>query len=70
MGEHWDTLSGLMQSDARFGSSHFSAPGHHGLGYSGSCFPKDTQALVTESNGELSLLQATIASNNKLRSVE
>ena len=63
----WDTLVALMKDDDRFGSSHFTAPGDHGFGYSGSCFPKDTSALAFEGAGQLSLLDAVIKSNDRLR---
>jgi UDPglucose 6-dehydrogenase len=63
----WNTLASLMIDDGRFGSSHFLTPGHHGFGYSGSCFPKDTKALAFEGAGQLSLLEAVIKSNDRLR---
>lgn len=67
MGDSWSNLSMLMKFDSRFGSSHFDAPGEHGYGYSGSCFPKDTQALVTESKDRLTLLKSAIEANTRLR---
>ena len=34
-------------SDGRIGDSHLNVPGHDGkLGYGGTCFPKDVNALI------------------------
>ena len=44
---NWDeTVEGFIL-DGRIGHSHLNVPGHDGkLGFGGSCFPKDVQALI------------------------
>jgi UDPglucose 6-dehydrogenase len=42
-----DALEGFV-SDPRIGNSHSNVPGHDGkLGFGGTCFPKDINALIT-----------------------
>ena len=67
-GDHWDGLKEMLQKDERVGKSHLTAPGAHGYGFAGTCFPKDTKAFVAESGGELSLLADAIKCNTRLRS--
>ena len=67
MGENWEQLISMLETDHRIGSTHLRAPGEHGLGYSGTCFPKDTRALIAESKGQLTLLSAVDESNIVLR---
>lgn len=64
---HWHALVGLMSLDSRLGTSHLIAPGDHGLGYSGTCFPKDMEALLYESENQLHLIEAAINVNKELR---
>ena len=47
IGANWeDALQGFV-SDGRVGDSHLNVPGHDGmLGYGGTCFPKDVNALL------------------------
>ena len=47
IGANWeDALRGFV-SDGRIGDSHLNVPGHDGkLGYGGTCFPKDVNALI------------------------
>ena len=47
IGANWeDALKGFV-SDGRIGDSHLNVPGHDGkLGYGGTCFPKDVNALL------------------------
>lgn len=63
----WDSLKDTMQHDDRFGSSHFNAPGDHGYGYGGTCFPKDMNAFAKEGKGKLSLIESAITSNAHLQ---
>jgi UDPglucose 6-dehydrogenase len=61
-----DTVSRGVGLDKRIGPSFLKA----GLGYGGSCFPKDTRALNSISSGiglNFELLQAVIDVNNKQR---
>ena len=48
IGANWeDALRGFV-SDGRIGDSHLNVPGHDGkLGYGGTCFPKDINALLS-----------------------
>jgi nucleotide sugar dehydrogenase len=48
IGANWeDALKGFV-SDGRIGDSHLNVPGHDGkLGYGGTCFPKDVNALLS-----------------------
>ena len=47
IGANWDdALEGFI-ADGRVGNSHINVPGHDGeLGYGGTCFPKDINALL------------------------
>ena len=67
-GELWPGLKEMLMKDERVGRSHLKAPGEHGYGFAGTCFPKDTKAFVAESGGELSLLADAIKCNTWLRS--
>jgi UDPglucose 6-dehydrogenase len=70
-GESWDNIAELLKLEGRIGQSHLKAPGEHGLGFSGTCFPKDTEALVwqaSQDNFDMSLLSNAIQINKeKLR---
>jgi nucleotide sugar dehydrogenase len=48
IGANWeDALKGFV-SDGRIGDSHLNVPGHDGkVGYGGTCFPKDVNALLS-----------------------
>ena len=48
IGDNWEyALMGFV-SDGRIGVSHLNVPGHDGkLGYDGTCFPKDVNALLS-----------------------
>ena len=67
--EQWEDLILAMKTDPRLGTSHFKAPGEHGYGYAGTCFPKDIEAFVNESNGDLSLLEQVHTRNKSLRKI-
>ena len=46
-GVDWDVAVNGFSLDKRVGDSHLDVPGHDGkLGFGGSCFPKDIQALI------------------------
>jgi UDPglucose 6-dehydrogenase len=71
IGTNWeDALKGFV-SDARIGDSHLNVPGHDGkLGYGGTCFPKDVNALLYFSkkhNIELNSIAGGWATNLKVR---
>ena len=53
IGANWeDALKGFV-SDGRIGDSHLNVPGHDGnLGYGGTCFPKDVNALLSFSKNK------------------
>ena len=72
IGANWeDALRGFV-SDGRIGDSHLNVPGHDGnLGYGGTCFPKDVNALLFFSkkhNIELNSISGGWATNLKVRS--
>ncbi len=47
IGADWDTAIEGFVRDGRIGHSHLSVPGPDGnLGFGGSCFPKDIQAII------------------------
>ena len=48
IGASWDDALKGFVSDGRIGDSHLNVPGHDGkLGYGGTCFPKDVNALLS-----------------------
>ena len=48
LGTDWETALYGFASDGRIGDSHLHVPGPDGrLGYGGTCFPKDVNALIT-----------------------
>jgi UDPglucose 6-dehydrogenase len=67
IGVEWDNVADVLALEGRVGKSHLRAPGEHGLGFAGTCFPKDTKALAEDAKGELTLLEQTILLNNELR---
>ena len=71
IGANWqDALKGFV-SDGRIGDSHLNVPGHDGkLGYGGTCFPKDVNALLFFSKNhdiELSTIKGGWKTNLKVR---
>jgi UDPglucose 6-dehydrogenase len=47
IGANWEDAIAGFELDGRIGKSHLTVPGFDGkLGYGGSCFPKDVQAMV------------------------
>jgi nucleotide sugar dehydrogenase len=72
IGANWeDALKGFV-SDVRIGDSHLNVPGHDGkLGYGGTCFPKDVNALLSFSKKhdlELNTIKGGWKTNLKVRS--
>ena len=64
VGADMKTVANTMGKDGRIGSKFL----HPGPGYGGSCFPKDTQALVAIARNHdvtMSIVEATIFSNEK-----
>ena len=62
----WAAVARLVGLEGRCGKTHLAVPGRHGWGYAGSCFPKDTEALLAEVPG-LSILKAVVKANDGLR---
>lgn len=71
LGVNWsDALEGFV-SDPRIGNSHTNVPGHDGkLGFGGTCFPKDINALITmgkELGVDMNTLEAAWKTNLEVR---
>lgn len=66
----YDTVAKLATADKRIGQSHSQVPGHDGRrGFGGTCFPKDTNALLREfedNNVPSFILRAAVERNEKL----
>ena len=70
-GAIWEhTVEGFVR-DGRIGHSHMNVPGHDGkLGFGGSCFPKDIQALIKygdEIGVDMGVLKSVWETNLKVR---
>tara|TARA_Y100001980_G_scaffold46115_1_gene28582 strand:- start:1379 stop:2245 length:867 start_codon:yes stop_codon:yes gene_type:complete len=67
----WDTAINGFILDGRIGHSHLNVPGPDGkLGFGGSCFPKDIQALISfceEINVEPNVLKGAWKTNLEVR---
>jgi len=67
----WDSVLDGFIRDGRIGHSHLNVPGHDGkLGFGGSCFPKDIQAIIhfaDSINVNLSVLKGAWETNLKVR---
>lgn len=66
----WPAVQLLLENEPRIGSSHLEAPGKHGYGYAGSCFPKDVAALLRQAEHDssaLPLLEQVRKQNDDLR---
>ena len=67
----WDNISWLLEQEGRVGRSHLQAPGKHGLGYAGTCFPKDVKAFLEQVNHyditSFPLLQEVDIQNEQIR---
>ncbi len=65
-GINYTELRELWLNDPRIGRSHtFVYPDKRGFG--GSCFPKDTKAMVKRGRGKLKLLETAVEVNEKMR---
>ena len=65
----YDIIRLLVQEDERIGTSHMNVPGEHGLGYGGSCFPKDVEAFISMARNmgsELNILETAEKVNKEL----
>jgi UDPglucose 6-dehydrogenase len=70
MNLNYDNIKIQVAKDERIGYSHMDVPGYHGLGYSGSCLPKDVKAFMHMSKKlgyEQTLLNTVKNINDKLR---
>lgn len=63
----WSVIKSILMTDERIGCSHLESPGHHGYGFSGACFPKDTLAFSKDASGNLKLLNSVVEINQQLR---
>lgn len=72
-GESYDVVTKLLVEEGRIGQTHMQAPGEHGYGYAGSCFPKDVEALLDQVYHEdvtsFPLLNEVNVQNKQLRAV-
>ena len=70
-GVDWETATDGFVSDGRIGHTHLAVPGPDGkMGFGGSCFPKDVQAMITfgkELGMDLNTLQGAWTTNCNVR---
>ena len=71
LGADWNKALEGFVSDPRIGNSHTQVPGHDGkLGFGGTCFPKDINALITmgkELGVDMNTLEAAWKTNLEVR---
>jgi len=61
LGVDYDKVTEYATYDNRLGNSHWSVPGPDGkLGFGGSCFPKDINALISVAKNKLDLYPNTL----------
>ena len=46
LGLDFERVKDMVLADSRIAKSHTDCPGHSGFGVSGSCLPKDLQAMI------------------------
>ena len=67
----WDEFIQILGNDNRIGKSHMQVPGpDKKLGFGGSCFPKDTQALLAyaqHNDIKMKVLDAAVEKNNDIQ---
>jgi UDPglucose 6-dehydrogenase len=61
----WEPIKQLLAEEGRIGPTHMDYPGIQGPGFSGSCFPKDMEAILEE--GNMHLLYYVLETNQRLR---
>lgn len=73
-GENFEGVTKLLAEESRIGTTHMQAPGEHGYGFAGSCFPKDVEALLDQVYHEdlttFPLLDAVNVQNKQLRKLK
>ena len=68
VGARYSIVSNSIGSDPRIGHSHTKVPGPDGKkGFGGSCFPKDTNAILDFAPDILTILNEVVRSNNTAR---
>jgi len=71
LGVDWETAVWGFASDHRLGDSHLDVPGPDGkLGFGGTCFPKDINAIIDVANSnevDMKVLKAAWETNLKVR---
>lgn len=71
LGTNWEDAMYGFAADGRIGDSHLHVPGPDGkMGYGGTCFPKDVNALITlgkELNTPMNTLEAGWKTNLEVR---
>jgi UDPglucose 6-dehydrogenase len=74
IGVEYNNVANIAKLDSRLGATHWKVPGPDGkLGYGGSCFPKDTNALVAFANSvgaDLWVLTDAMYVNDELRETQ
>ena len=72
IGANWDDAIHGFAADGRIGDSHLNVPGHDGkLGYGGTCFPKDVNAILNfseKNNINLNTIRGGWKTNLEVRS--
>ena len=69
-GSDFETIRHIVSQDTRIGAGHTLVPGADGRGFSGACFPKDTEAFVhwaKHVDAVPTLVEYAIQYNNKVR---
>ena len=69
-GIEWNHAINFAVEQGVIGASHTKVPGPDGLrGFGGSCFPKDTEAILNGSGNILSILHAAVTYNHAVRGI-
>jgi UDPglucose 6-dehydrogenase len=74
VGIEYNNVANIAKLDSRLGATHWKVPGPDGkFGYGGSCFPKDTNALVAFANSvgaDLWVLTDAMCVNDDIRETD